>query len=114
VARTSTTWVKGQVTNPKGRPKAAIAVREMAQLHGPAGIQRLAELGGLVRGRPGADTHQAQIQAINSLLDRGYGKPVQQLSADAASGPMVLKVTWAPALEDEEPATPLLEHEAAD
>ena len=94
----------------------AADVREAARIYGIPGIRRLAELGGLIKGVRGADTSASQIAAINSLLDRGYGKPVQQLSADAASGPMVLRVTWAPALpgEDDEPATPLIEHEAAD
>jgi len=91
-------------------------MRAMAQQYGPRVVVRLAQLAGVVQGHPGADTHAAQVMACKELLDRGYGKPVQQLSADAAAGPMVLRVTWAPALPDEieEPATPLIEHETAD
>ena len=116
MARSSATWVKGQAGNPKGRPKVSLDMRAMAQQYGPRVVVRLAQLAGVVQGHPGADTHAAQVMACKELLDRGYGKPVQQLSADAAAGPMVLRVTWAPALPDEieEPATPLIEHETAD
>jgi hypothetical protein len=68
---------KGISGNPGGRPKVRGEVREMAREYGPLAVLKLAELGGLVEGRPGAENESARIAAIKELLDRGYGKAVQ-------------------------------------
>jgi hypothetical protein len=64
----------------KGTPnKAAVEVKALASQHGP----QLARLAGLVEGGKGkADNERAQIAALNSILDRGYGKPTQVIVGD--------------------------------
>jgi hypothetical protein len=66
-------WKPGAPSpNPGGRPKLFTELREAAQREGPASIRKLAE----IRDNPKAP-YLAQIAAANSLLDRGYGRPVQ-------------------------------------
>jgi hypothetical protein len=36
----------------------------------------------------------ARVAAVNSLLDRGWGKPVQPHDGDGEGGPVQLTVTW--------------------
>ena len=62
-------FVKGQSGNPGGRVGVPKEVRELARTHTEEAIKRLA-----VWMR--SDDPRASVAACNSLLDRGYGKPV--------------------------------------
>jgi hypothetical protein len=89
-----------------GRPVGSISkttaeIKALAQKHGPQAIARLAELSGLISGRPGADSEAAQIAALRELLDRGYGKATQPLSGDATGAPIAYSFRWADALPHE-------------
>jgi hypothetical protein len=64
---------KGQSGNPTGRPKAFRELTELAQTHTKEAIEKLVQW---MR----STNPKASIAAINSLLDRGYGKPVQALN----------------------------------
>lgn len=68
---------KGVSGNPGGRPKDE--VRELARKHGPAAIERLAEI------MDGPDI-KAAVSAAQALLDRGYGKPSQPLEHSGSGG----------------------------
>lgn len=78
-----------------GRPKGALnkatsEIKSIAQEHGAACVQRLAELAGVVKGPDGepigrAQSEKAQIAAIALLLDRAYGKPATVLANDDES-----------------------------
>ena len=77
----------------KGTPnKSTSEVRDLARQHGPAAIQRAAELAGLVldegTGEPvgQAASEQARIAALGIILDRAYGKPSQPLTAEDEDG----------------------------
>lgn len=71
----------------KGTPNStSIEVKALAREYGPSAIEKLAELAGLVEGKKCADTDQAKITAANSLLDRGYGKPVQDMMLTDPAG----------------------------
>jgi hypothetical protein len=85
--------------------KATREIKELAQVHGPAAIGRLALLAGLVPGQPGAESEQAQIMACRELLDRGFGKATQIIAGDEER-PHRIHFTWADAKAPEpEPAT---------
>jgi hypothetical protein len=55
----------------KGTPnKATVEVKALAGQHGPQAIRELARLAGLVEGGKGkADNEQAQIAALNGILE---------------------------------------------
>ena len=68
---------KGQSGNPGGRPKEVAEVRELARTHTEAAIARLAEW-------MASDDPRASVAASIALLDRGWGKPMQQMEQDLA------------------------------
>jgi hypothetical protein len=68
----STSFKKGQVNNPKGRPKAIIHLQELARAETEASIKTLVEIRDMVLAPPAA-----RVGAANALLDRGWGKPAQ-------------------------------------
>ena len=84
----------------KGTPNKGTAdIRELAQAHGPAVINRLLMLSGCALdalGIPlkGADSEQVQVMAMKELLDRGYGRATQLIAGDDAGSPLqhVMKV----------------------
>lgn len=84
---------------PNGRPPGAVsqATREgknLARLYGPAAIERIAHLAGLVTREVEveghivvqpigmATKHSDQLTALQCILDRGYGKATQPISGD--------------------------------
>lgn len=81
MANKSTQWKKGQSGNPKGRPPSDLKLREIAQEHTIEAIERLVFW---MR----SDDPAASTKATSYLLDRGWGKPRQEveLSGDSITG----------------------------
>ena len=65
-------FTKGKSGNPGGRPKEDAEVKALAREKGPDAIAKLVEH------MEGEDDRLAQAAAI-ALLDRGFGKPAQEL-----------------------------------
>lgn len=71
-------FVKGQSGNPGGRPRADKTLTELAREHTPKAIGTLVAIMTAKRS-PAA----ARVSAAIALLDRGYGKPAQQIGLEA-------------------------------
>lgn len=71
-------FVKGKSGNPGGRPKVMAAVREYAQKFGREAIDGLLKIA-----RDTKMDERARVSAWNSVLDRAYGKPPQDLNVEA-------------------------------
>lgn len=70
-------------TSGQGRPKGAKnkatqELQDLARVHTPAAIKELARLA------VEAESETARVAAINSLLDRGHGKPSQSIGLGQA------------------------------
>ncbi len=58
----------------RGTPnKATAEIRAAAQVHGPAALKKLVAL-------TKSEDEKVVLSACNSILDRGYGRPVQAVS----------------------------------
>ncbi|MCP4265105.1 MAG: hypothetical protein GY777_05940 [Candidatus Brocadiaceae bacterium] len=67
-------FVKGAPSpNPSGRSKASKRISELAKAYTSDALEALSEI---VNSRTSSDS--ARVQAANSLLDRAYGRPIQQ------------------------------------
>lgn len=76
----------------KGVPnKIPNDVKLLAQSFGPAAIEKLAELAGLLPKKEAASNEQTRVAAIKELLDRGYGKSAQPIIGDALA-PLVHRI----------------------
>ena len=71
---------KGQSGNPGGRPKVVGEVKELARAHTGEAIETLVSIMSNPKAAPAA-----RVSAANSLLDRGYGKPLQHITGDVAA-----------------------------
>ena len=72
-------FAPGQSGNPGGRAKADHRVRDLARAHTEAAINALAEA---------LKNERTSVAAAVALLDRGWGKPVQEVTG-ADGGPLV-------------------------
>lgn len=71
---------KGQSGNPLGRPKAALAVRDLAREHTEGALKTLVDIAYNPKS-PAA----ARVQAASAILDRGWGKPIQSSQSVTAT-----------------------------
>jgi hypothetical protein len=88
-------WKKGTTGNPGGRRREEATIRELAQSYCPAAIHALAKLAGLAtdaNGKPipGARADTSRIAAMRELLDRGIGRPRQDLAVEGDSSSLIL------------------------
>lgn len=72
---------KGQSGNPGGRPKLTGQVRELAQAYTEEAIKTLASI--MLDKKANATSRAA---AATALLDRGWGRPAQQLEHTGKNG----------------------------
>jgi len=70
-------FVPGQSGNPGGRPKEEVHVRELARARTAEAVQTLVDVMTSKRSPPAA-----RVSAASALLDRGYGKPSQQVDLE--------------------------------
>jgi hypothetical protein len=69
-------FVQGKSGNPGGRPRVVRDLRDLAREHTPDAIATLVTVMNDAKA-----PHAARVSAANSLIDRGYGKPTQQIDA---------------------------------
>lgn len=69
-------WKPGQSGNPSGRPAVIAELRDLARAHTGEALETLCEVM-RDKGAPPA----ARVAAVSHILDRGYGKPTQHVSA---------------------------------
>ncbi|MEO8008213.1 MAG: HEAT repeat domain-containing protein [Betaproteobacteria bacterium] len=72
-------WQKGYCPNPGGRPKEYGDIRKLAQQHTETAVATLVEIMNDVNAAP-----SARGSAATALLDRGWGRPEQSISATIA------------------------------
>lgn len=88
-------------TSGQGRPKGAKnkvtqELQDLARVHTPDAIKELARLA------KGAKSEQARVAAINSLLDRGHGKPSQSIGIGQAEDLQPLETITRPPMTREQ------------
>ena len=82
-------WAKAGPGRPKGSVnKASNGVREAAQKYGPEALEALIKI---VRT---GENENARIAAAKEILDRAYGKSIQQVVGDDEGGPIKLEIQW--------------------
>lgn len=72
-----TAWKAGQSGNPSGRPKESYHVRDLARQYTDEAINTLVKI---MRLPVGKDRGRASGLAATALLDRGWGRPIQEIS----------------------------------
>lgn len=83
-------YFKGTSGNPGGRPKDSAWVKELAKRRTEDAVKALGEALGATRlivsakGDVVAEEpdHRVRVLAANALLDRGYGKPAQEVTGE--------------------------------
>jgi hypothetical protein len=82
-------FLPGKTGNPGGRPKGAVQIRDLARKHTAAAINRLVAI------MENAQSEAASVMAANSLLDRGWGKPIAHSKLEGVKGgvPIVFKIS---------------------
>lgn len=71
----------GQSGNPGGRPKHVTHVRELARKYTEEAIEALVDV------CRSSKSDSARVAAATSLLDRGYGKPLQPVEQEVSKLP---------------------------
>lgn len=85
-------YSKGKSGNPRGRPKVVKEVRDLAKSHTAEAVEVLVEIMNSTGAR-----ESARVSAANAILDRGWGRPAQELELVGKNGaPLksVLNVTF--------------------
>lgn len=94
---TAGSFKKGEVTNPKGRPKESAHLRELARTHTEIALNTLVDVAQY------ADDAGHRVQAACAILDRGYGKPTQGMEISGPEGgPIIAKLDVPPKESREE------------
>src|SRR4051812_34782811 len=70
---TATRFKPGQSGNPSGRPKVDVHITELARAHSVDAIKTLATIC-----KDPNETGPCRVAAAVALLDRGWGRPLQQ------------------------------------
>ena len=73
----------GKSGNPSGRPKIPAEVRELARAMTVEALQTAGEIM-----RDTQQTGPARMSAVNTILDRAWGKPAQPVDGDGEGGPI--------------------------
>lgn len=73
-------FVKGQSGNPGGRPKEDAEIKALARSYAPECIHRLARIA------LDSENERAATTAAVALLDRGFGKPKQEVEHSNPDG----------------------------
>ncbi len=94
MARSSTSFQKGQSGNPGGRPKEVAEVRALAREHTNEAVQALRSIM-----RSDDEPASARVAAANSLLDQGWGRAPLAITGEGG-GPVETAVTVSPAVLD--------------
>jgi hypothetical protein len=71
-------WAPGASGNPSGRPRILKDVIDLAREHTGEAVENLVMIM-----RSEKAPAQARVAACNSLLDRGYGKPMQAVDVNS-------------------------------
>ncbi len=74
-----TRWQKGQSGNPGGKPRELVEVQRAAREHTLVALNTLVEVASNSRA-----AHAARVSAATALLDRGWGRPAQQVDLNAS------------------------------
>src|SRR5712675_891891 len=72
------TFQPGKSGNPGGRPKELKGIQDLARVHCPEAIKTLAAV------CKNGKSEAARVTAAVALMDRGYGRPPQFSTGDAA------------------------------
>jgi len=80
---------KGRSGNPGGRARMPVDMRELVKANTAEAVAVLLEV---MKNKKAPDS--ARVNAANSILDRGWGRPTQSVEADVTTGlsPDLLKV----------------------
>ena len=75
--RTSS-WKPGQSGNPNGRPKPDVDIAALARVHGPRCVKVVVDL-------LSSEDEKMRLSAAIALLDRGFGRPKQEMDINSNS-----------------------------
>ena len=73
-------WKPGQSGNPSGRPKEAFHVRDLARVHTDEAVRILVKI------MRSSTSDKARVVAAQAILDRGWGKPIQEMRHGGLDG----------------------------